>query len=165
MAFKFKDIFSALASVGHHPFPMKPEQMLLGLWIFLVYLLCYTATDLTFLHIQAAITIFPKHHWLILSNKTLRWAGKDLHPLSQTFFGSFHWKSLEQSCFASCLEIQCKILFHSVPAQKRLLLWKCLSTGVFWSNRGKREDFFHMCVSGQDIFNKYMKCIAEIIIQ
>lgn len=145
MEFEF-NIFSALASVGHHPFPMKREQMLLGLWVFLVYLLCYTGTDLTFIHTQAATTMFSKHHWLILSNKAFRWAGKDLCPLSQTFFGISHWKSLEQSYFASCLEMQRKILFHSVPAQKRPLLLKCLSTGVFWWNCGKTDDFFHMCV-------------------
>lgn len=89
MAFKFKDIFSALASVGHHPFPMKPEQMLLGLWIFLVYLLCYTATDLTFLHIQAAITMFPKHHRLINSFKQNIEVGRKGSP---SFSSNFLWQ-------------------------------------------------------------------------
>lgn len=115
-------------------------------------------------HTQAATTVFSKYHWLVLSNKTFRWAGKNLGPLSQTFFGSSNWKSLEQSS-ANCLETRCKILFHWFPAPKRLFLLKCLNTDIFWCNCGKREDFFHMCTSGQGVFNEDMKCTAVIIIQ
>lgn len=84
---------------------------------------------------------------------------KGISVSSQNSFGSSHWKSLEHSCSASCLETPRKILFHSFPAPKRPLLLKCLNIDVFWCNCGKREDFFHTCTSGQGIFNKDMKTV------
>lgn len=55
------------ASVGHHPFPIKPEQTFFGLWVSLATIHhSYVATDFTLLHTRAATPVFSQQYWYVL---------------------------------------------------------------------------------------------------